>query len=121
MAVSYVWPLTLPQAPTTGYTESTGALILRTPMDAGPAKQRRRGNRPDVLGVSFIMSTAQVEALRTFVADTIRGTARFGFPHPRTQVQAEVRIVPQDGGELFSVSYYTPNHWTVGMSLEVLP
>ena len=36
MAYTYTWPNTLPQSPQKGFTESIGALVIRTPMDAGP-------------------------------------------------------------------------------------
>ncbi len=121
MAVSYIWPAGLPQLVTPQFSESSGALILRTPMDAGPAKMRRRGARPDVLNCAFRMSTAQLTTLATFVNTTLRGTARFGFPHPRTQTQVEVRIVPQQDGALYSDSYLAPNLWSVTLALEVLP
>lgn len=121
MAVSYVWPATLPQAVRVDYSENTGALILRTPMDAGPAKMRRRGARPSKMTLGFFMTSAQVATLETFVLTTLKGTARFGFPHPRTGTQVEARIIPADDGALYSVNYLTPIEWTVSMEIEVLP
>lgn len=121
MAVSYVWPAGLPQNVRKDYSESIGTLILRTQTDAGPAKMRKRGKRPDTLSVGFYMSSAQVDTLRTFVDSTIKGTARFGFPHPRTGVQVEARIIPQDNGQLFTLAYSSPGQWTVDMMLEILP
>ena len=121
MAVSFVWPPTLPQAVRKDFAEDNGALILPTPMDAGPAKLRRRGNRPSQMTLGFYMTTAQVEILETFVLNTLRGTARFGFPHPRTGLQVEARIVPGDEGKLYDVKYSTPGEWLVDMTIEVLP
>lgn len=121
MAVSYVWPTSLPQAVRPNYSETSGALIVRTPMEAGPAKMRRRGKRPDTLAVGFFMSASQVATLRTFVETTLGGTARFGFPHPRTGTQAEVRIVPSDDGTLFSTAYISADLYAVDLALEVLP
>lgn len=121
MAVSYVWPATLPQAVRPDFNEQRGALILRTPMDAGPAKMRRRGNMPAALSVTFNMTDAQVSTLQTFVETTIKGTARFGFPHPRTGTQIEARIVPSGDGQLYGVSYNGPDAWVVSMTLESLP
>lgn len=121
MAVSYVWPVGLPQRVLTDYSEDDGALILRTPMDAGPAKLRRRGTRPSRMQVAFNMDTSQVATLRTFVLDTLKGTARFGFPHPRTGTQVEARIVPGEDGGLYSVRYLAPGKWQVSMELEILP
>jgi hypothetical protein len=90
-------------------------------MDAGPAKQRRRGVKSQTMQVSFIMTTAQVADLESFVEDTIRGTARFGFTHPRTKSIEEVRIVPQSGGDMYSITYLAPEYWTVSLQLEILP
>lgn len=121
MAYSYIWPASLPQSPQKGFTETGGVLVIRTPMDAGPAKQRRRGQRPQIMQVSFVMTTAQVSQLESFVKDTIKGTARFGFTHPRTQAIAEVRIVPQNGGEMYNITYLAPEYWNVSLQLEILP
>jgi hypothetical protein len=90
-------------------------------MDAGPAKQRRRGSKPQGLQLSFIMTTAQTQTLQEFIEDTIRGTARFGFTHPRLGTTVEVRIVPQGDGELYTFTYLAPEYWTVSLKLEILP
>jgi hypothetical protein len=121
MAYSYTWPATLPQSPQKGYSETGGVLILRTPQDAGPAKMRVRGNKPQVLSVSFLMNTTQVTALETFVKTTIKGVARFGFTHPRTGVIVEVRIVPQGDGDFYTLQYQAPGYYQVTMQLEILP
>jgi hypothetical protein len=121
MAVTYVWPVSLPQAPRREYGEDFGVLTLRTPMDKGPAKMRRIGARPDTMSLSFFMTTAQVAALRTFVASTLKGTARFGFPHPRTGVQVEARFVPQSDNKYFDTSFVSAGRWDVSMVLEILP
>ena len=121
MAYSYIWPTSLPQRPLSDYSETTGVIVIRTQPDLGPAKQRRRAQRPDTLNVQFDMSTAQVEILRSFVQDTLRGTARFGFIHPRTLDVVEVRIVPQNDGIMYNTSYLLPDYWQVSLQLEVLP
>lgn len=121
MAYYYTWPATLPQVPQKGYTESGGVNMLRTPMDSGPAKQRYRGKKASTMQVSFIMTDAQVETLETFAIETIRGTARFGFTHPRTQDTVEVRILTQQEGVLYNLTYLAPGYWTVTMQLEILP
>ena len=121
MAYTYTWPATLPQSPQKGFTESIGALILRTPMDAGPAKQRYRGRRSNDMQVSFVMTTAQVSTLSTWITNTLLGVARFGFPHPRTQTIVETRIVPTNDGALFNSTYLAPGYWTISLKLEILP
>lgn len=121
MAYSFVWPPTLPQSPQKGFTETAGVRLVRTSMDAGIAKTRKRGSKPNTLNLSFIMTTAQTTTLESFVKTTIQGTARFGFTHPRLGVIVETRIVPQQDGELFSLSYAAPGFWSVQLTLEVLP
>lgn len=121
MAVSYVWPAGLPQVVEKGFSESIGLNVLRTPMDAGPAKMRRRSLRPSIMNVSFLLTTAQVATLETFVLTTLNGTARFGFPHPRKGVQVETRIVPGSDGMYYNISYRAPGYYGVAMQLEILP
>ena len=120
MATPYTWPISLPQQVDRGFTEVVGVNVLRTPMDAGPAKLRRRGARPDSLNVSFLMTTEQVAILEDFVLNTLQGVSRFSFIHPRKQVQVETRIVPTGEGQYFSVGYKAPGFWTVAIQLEVI-
>lgn len=121
MAYSYVWPPALPQTVQKGYSETGGVLVIRTPQDSGPAKMRFRGQKPQILQVSFLMTTAQVDTLDTFIKTTIKGTARFGFPHPRTATMVEVRIVPQGEGDFYTMTYQAPGYYLVNLQLEVLP
>ena len=121
MAYTYIWPTSLPQRPLDSYSETSGVHVIRTQPDLGLAKQRRRAKRPDTLNVQFNMSTAQCEILRAFIQDTLRGTVRFGFTHPRTLEVVEVRVIPQGGGEMYTTSYILPDYWQVSLQLEVLP
>lgn len=120
MATPYTWPISLPQQVDRGFTETIGVNILRTPMDAGPAKQRRRTIRPEILNVSFLMTTEQVATLEDFVLNTLQGVFRFSFIHPRKQVQVETRIVPTGDGQFFSIGYKAPGFWTVALQLEII-
>lgn len=120
MAVTYYWPASLPQVPQKGYSEDIGMNVLVTPMDAGPAKMRRRSKKPSKLSVSFLLTTAQVATLENFVLNTLQGIARFGFPHPRTAATVEARVVPQEGVH-FRLQYTAPGYYTASMTLEVLP
>ena len=118
---SFVWPPSLPQLPTTDYSEKGGLNILRTPMDSGPAKQRKRGLKPSELQVTYIMSPTQITTFETFVFTTLNGTARFGITHPRTKLVVEARIIPQSSGDLFSYGYINESRYTVSLQLEILP
>jgi hypothetical protein len=117
------WPTTgnFPQTPQKGYTESMGANIIRSPMDSGPAKQRFRGNKPQVLTVSFFLSQSQVDTLETFIVTTLKGVRRFNFPHPRTGITKEMRVVPQQDGQLYSLDYLGPGYYMANLTFEVLP
>ncbi len=123
MAYNYVWPATLPQVPQKGFTETGSANMISTPMDQGIAKRRYRGKKPQVMQLSFIMTDAEVQLLETFVLgpNYIRGVSRFGFPHPRKQEVVEVRIVPQNEGVFYNLTYLAPGYWTVSLQMEILP
>ncbi len=116
-----VWPVGLPQIPLRdGYKEHEPNLIKRSPMDAGPAKQRPRftqGIRPFILQVE--MDTEQVAIFETFYADTLRdGTIPFTWKHPRTQVNTDFRFV---AGQPQKIRNATARNWRVVMALEVMP
>lgn len=118
------WPSAnnFPQVPQKGFTESVGINVIRSQTDAGPAKQRVRARRPDTMQLSFILTTAQCDTLETFIKDTIRGTKRFNFPHPRKLgTTVEVRIVPQQDGQFFQLEYLAPGFWQTQMTFEVMP
>ena len=120
--MAYTWPAapTLPQSPQKGYTEDIGANLVKTPMDSGPAKVRKRGAKPTVLNMTFLMTTAQVNNLNTFLT-TISYTARFNFTHPRTSTQVECRIVPQGEGTMYTSTYQAPGYYNISMVFEVMP
>jgi hypothetical protein len=120
------WPSGLPQYPERSFSESIGVNILRTPMDQGPAKVRYRSTKPQTLNVQYTLTKAQVDTLETFLVSTIKGVLRFSFPHPRlssgtTYVMKEVRVVPQQSGDLVSLQYLAPDYYRASLQLEVLP
>jgi hypothetical protein len=117
------WPTAnnFPQSPQKGFTESIGQNIIRSAMDAGPAKMRNRGKRPNTMDLSFILTTAQTTTLENFIKNTLFGTKRFSFPHPRTGSTVEVRIVPSGDGEFFKLQYLAPGYWNTSLKLEILP
>lgn len=115
------WPPGLPQVPQKGFSETGGTLIIRTQTDKGPAKQRKRGSKPSVLNLTFIMTTEEVDLLESFVENTLGGVKRFNFTHPRTGVQEEFRLVPQGEGDLYTITYLAPEYWTVTIQFEKLP
>lgn len=113
------WPASLPQSPLLrGFLETAPDGILRTSMDTGPAKTRRRFTaavRP--FKYPLLLTTDQVETLDVFFEDTLAsGALSFTHVHPRTTVASTFRITnkPQ----------YTPvsgSKWTTSLDLELLP
>ena len=134
MASGYSWigagwtstsyqPYPIPQK---GYTEEVGAVFIKTPMDSGVSKIRRRGNKPATLNLSYIMTTADVDTLDNFIAATTQASgtgavSRFDFPHPRTGNIVEARFVPQDSGTIYTAAYLAPGYYTIALQLEILP
>lgn len=107
--------------PNTEFTETGGVNIIRSPMESGPAKQRKRGSKPQVINLSYTLSPAQVVIFENFVKVTLNGVSRFGWTHPRLGTVQEVRIIPQSGGDLYNISYINPTHYNVSFQLEILP
>jgi hypothetical protein len=114
------WPASLPQhVLVEGYDEAPPDVLLRTEMDAGPAKVRRRftaGVRE--LRCAILCDSDQLDDLEEFFRDEIAGGALpFDWVHPRTQDAASFRFVrrftiaPEPGAK----------YWRVGLELEILP
>ena len=99
------------------FTETPPQNVLRTQMDAGPAKLRRRSTsavRP--MSITLFLTKAQVATFDTFYVTTLSsGATKFNMYHPRTLVTGEFRIVNQPA--------YTPMNqgYTVKVDLELLP
>lgn len=81
------WPITLPQTPMMrGYNESPGDNVIRTNMDVGPPKVRRRStSAPRPLSLVIRCTTAQIDLLDGFyTGDCREGSLPFDWKHPRT-------------------------------------
>lgn len=114
------WPASLPQTPLIdGYQEAFPDVRLRTVMDAGPAKMRRRYTAAVTpIECRMVLTAAQVATLKTFYDTTLTGgTASFSWSNPRTSSAvtfrfAEVPIVSRISGSIY---YSAP------LSLEIMP
>ena len=113
------WPTTLPQQLfVNGYSQSFAETTIKSEMDAGPAKVRRRftaGVEP--VSGTMLLTETQLGYLRTFFVDTLLGgSLRFSWTKPPAHTTAcEMRFT-------------APPSWTkvegdyeVNLSLEVLP
>jgi hypothetical protein len=122
MAAAYTFPASLPQSPLMNqFRENISVNIIRSPMDLGVAKQRRRSSNPSVLDIGYIFTAANVTTFETFVLETIKGVARFNYTHPRTLEAVEVRIIPKSDGTLYSVEKQATDIFMVNFQLEILP
>ena len=113
------WPGSLPQAiRMDGYNEKAPDGVLRSPMDAGPGKQRRRTTsaaRP--ISGTIAVSSAQLDTFITFFNTTLlAGSLRFSWREPRSSgTPAEFRFTQPPE--------YTPaeGNWIINMKLEIMP
>ena len=91
--------------------------VLRTQMDAGPAKLRRRSTASvRAFSLSLFLTKALLATFDTFyVTTTQSGSIKFDMYHPRTHVEGEYRFVNQP--------MYVPKDegYTVQVGLELLP
>lgn len=99
------------------FTETPPQNVLRTQMDAGPAKLRRRSTaNVRTFSLTLFLTKALVTTFDTFYVTTIQsGALAFDMYHPRTHVTGEYRIVNQPT--------YLPmkEGFSVRLDLELLP
>lgn len=113
------WPPSIPDSIlVSGYSEKPPKNALRTQMDAGPAKVRRRsrsGARP--ISGAAMLTGAQLETFDAWFRETLAdGTLRFDWIHPRTRQAVSMRFTEEP-----DYSAQGADWWSVSMKLEVLP
>lgn len=112
------WPNTLPSPLSDHFQETTPNTVLRTDMEQGPAKVRRRTTAAvRSLSLHYLMSKAQVATLESFYITTLQGgSLSFAFTHPRTGSAVTCRFVkpPEYNSE-------NGNFFRVSFDLEILP
>ena len=113
------WPNTLPATPQAdSFRETVPTTLVRTEMEQGPAKVRRRSTAGvRKLSMSFVMSKAQIATLETFITTALSGGAlAFDYTHPRSgaSLSCRFRQMPE---------YASLNgvFFKVAIELEVLP
>ncbi len=112
------WPVTLPQTPLVeGFSRSRQDARLRTSMDAGPDKVRRRYTAvPENLTCVFVMTDSQLDIFDVFYVDTLLGGAlTFTWTHPMTGVSVTCRVKDEPQ------TVPRKRRWAVSMVIEVLP
>ena len=109
------WPAELPQVLILdGLTAKRKSAVVRTEMDAGPAKQRRRYTiSTKEFSGAMLVTEEQRAILEAFYNDVLAaGVLRFVMKDPQTLEYAEFRFL--DEYEEESVD----GHWKITMSLE---
>lgn len=114
------WPATLPSLPLLrGWSESEPDIVLRTPMEVGPPKGRRRstaGVRPQT--VSLVLTLDERATFRTWFADQVaHGALPFQWTHPIERVAIALRITAPPKWD----SVGDPKQVQLTLQLEVLP
>lgn len=113
-----VWPASLPQVlEIQGFSEKLPNVVMRTAMETGPAKRRRRFTAaPTPVKGSLTLTVAQRATLKTFFDSDLQGGAlSFDWTHPVTGVTATYAFVSPP--ELRGDSGFLP----VMLDLELLP
>ena len=104
------WALTLPQAPSAdGFRVVYPSVVVRSSMDAGPTKQRRRvAWAKKTMVAPFVMSPTQLTDFEEFYKNTVRaGTDVFEWTDPMRDVLGEYRIIedPQIEADEYGLWY----------------
>lgn len=112
------WPTGLPQRPLAdGFAESPQSNVVRSDMDVGPAKMRRRYTAEvRVYSMGLLLTTAQVVTLETFYYTTLGCVDPFDWIDHRTNAAASYRFRSPP-----SYSVAGPGYWRTTLDLEVLP
>jgi hypothetical protein len=112
------WPGGLPQSPLLAATkEALADNVVRSPMDTGPAKVRRRATAGvRKMTLESLMTTAQVATLDTFFTTTLLdGSLPFDWTSPRTGATVTFMFTgPPDWGTAGA-------QWRVNLPLEIRP
>lgn len=119
-----IWPAGLPQAPQVAkYSQVDQDRTVRTSMDVGPAKVRRRATAAiETCEIELRLTRAQVATLKTFFRDTAQaGAVAFEWKHHETGQQVDYRFV---GPPTFTPS--APRQagteiWSATFQLEAMP
>jgi len=119
-----IWPVGLPQAPRVArYNQVDQSRVVRTAMDVGPAKVRRRATAAiETCEIELRLTRSQVATLKAFFRDTVHaGAVPFEWVHHETGNAIDYRFTEpprfapsaprQDGTEF----------WTASFPLEAMP
>lgn len=113
-----LWPDTLPPPALNSFQETAPDNSIRSSLDRGPAKVRRRTTaNVRIISFSLALDPDLVDVLDDFYnEDTFSGSVSFLMYHPRTGEQVECRFTsPPQYSEAEGVIY------NASVALEILP
>lgn len=117
------WPTSLPQKTlATTYNEAPQSQVLRSSMDSGPAKTRRRFTAA-TMTVPFEchLTLDQIPTFEAFYSDDIAaGALPFDIPHPRTGATVSVLLKGDPPYQLAPVGAGA-THYRLSLILEIQP
>ncbi len=114
------WPATLPQDPFAedGAAYKPGSNAVRTQMDAGAPKMRRRFTAVyETLQFTLVLSKADYATLMTFVVTTLLDVLPFDWIDFRTGNAAVYRFTKRPDAAYFAGN---GDYWTVSIDLELM-
>lgn len=118
------WPTTLPQEAFVGLTEQRQDARLRTQMDKGPPKMRRRFTAAvRRVTVPLVLSGAEKQAFDTFYITTLQeGSLPFDWRDPVTDATISFRFA-ESPPQWSVMAGGVPNSrlWSGTLDLEILP
>ena len=128
------WPLALPQYPQTdGYRRALPNNLLRSSMDTGSDKVRKRGRfRPEIVTATYVLKPRHVyngqvynqrTVLETFVHDSIaEGGICFNWWHPELKKLVRARLRPSGQDALFDIQPFGDTLcWQATITVEIWP
>lgn len=117
------WPGTLPQNQFRGLSDEREVAVVRSNMDAGPAKQRRRFSAAvRTLTVPIILNGAQKQTFDTFFITTLaEGALSFAWTDPVTDSALNLRFTKPPKWVLQVGGSTSARLWQAELPLEILP
>lgn len=112
------WPATLPAPALNSVNETPPKNRLRSQMDKGPPKERRR-TTANVRPISFLLkcTPAETQILDDFfVTETASGVNEFSWTHPRTGAAVVAKFSSEPTYKEFEAAI-----WECSIQLEVQP
>lgn len=122
--MSVVWPPGLPDLQPEGLSVERQNTTLRTQMDAGPEKVRRRFSAAaKTLRIPMMLSGAQLAIFRTFYETTLsEGVTQFQWENPETDATVSFRFLREPVWSLETGSASTSTRrWVGSLDLEIIP